>query len=118
MDVRHVCVLIMAIPPGVMEREMSFMMITTLTNMERIHGVIAIGRTENAITFLVKIIREFVGATVAGSVKVVVLVYSVAVHNVSCSVRILWMFDKALCKLFFFLFVYTTMLVLPRFIYI
>ena len=92
----------MAIPPGVIEREMSIM-ITTLTNMERIHGVIAIGRTENAIAFLVKIIREFFGATVAGSVKVVVLilVYSVAVHNVSCSFRSLWMFDKALFKFFF-----------------
>ena len=114
MDVKRVCVLIMEIPPGAMEHEMSIM-ITTLTNMERIHGVIASGRTENAIPFLVKRISS---ATVAGSVKGVVLVYSKAVHNVSSSVRGLWMFDKTLCKLFFFLFVYTTTLVLPRFIYI
>ena len=65
MDVGRVCVLIMAIPPGVMEREMSTM-ITTLTNMERIHGVITVGRTENAIPFLVKCISS---ATITGSVK-------------------------------------------------
>ena len=65
MDVRRVCVSIMAIPLGVMEHEMSIM-ITTLTNMERIHGVITVGRTENAIPFLVKCISS---ATITGSVK-------------------------------------------------
>ena len=65
MDVRRVCVLIMAIPPGAMEREMSFM-ILILTNMERIHGVIAIGRTENAIPCFVTRVPS---ATVSGSVK-------------------------------------------------
>ena len=48
-----------------MEHEMSIM-ITTLTNMEKIHGVIGIGQTENAIPFLVK--RVLI-ATTTGSVK-------------------------------------------------
>ena len=65
MDVRRVCVLIMAIPPGAMEREMSFM-ILILTNMDRIYGVIAIGRTENAVTFFV---TRVLLATTTGSVK-------------------------------------------------
>jgi hypothetical protein len=69
MDVRHVCVLIMEIPPGAMEQEMSIMM-STITTMERIHGVIASERTENAIPFLVK---GIFGATVTGSVNVVVV---------------------------------------------
>ena len=69
MDVRRVCVLIMEIPPGAMEQEMSIMM-NTITTMERIHGVMAIGRTENVIPFLVK---GIFGATVAGSANVVVV---------------------------------------------
>lgn len=69
MDVRRVCVLIMEIPPGAMEQEMSIMM-NTITTMERIHGVMAIGRTENVIPFLVKGIFD---AAVAGSANVVVV---------------------------------------------
>jgi len=65
MDVRRVCVLIMAIPPGAMEREMSIM-IPILTNMEKIHGVIGNGPTENAIPCLVTRVPS---ATVTGSVK-------------------------------------------------
>ena len=56
---------ITTIPPGAMKREMSIM-ITTLTNMEKIHGVIGIGQPENAIPFLVK--RVLI-ATTTGSVR-------------------------------------------------
>ena len=69
MDVRRVCVLIVAIQPGAMQQEMSIM-ISTLTTMERIHGVITIGKTGNAIPFLVK---RIICATVTGSVKVVIV---------------------------------------------
>jgi hypothetical protein len=73
MDVRHVCVLMLAIPPGAMEQEMSIMMIT-ITNMERIHGVIKIGRTGNAISVLFQTILI---ATATGSVKVCVVTQNI-----------------------------------------
>ena len=47
-DAKHVCVLMPAIPSGAMAGEV-IIMIPTLTNMERIHGVIPIGQTGNAI---------------------------------------------------------------------
>ena len=55
-DAKHVCVLTTAMPPGVMALKVIIMiiilliiMIITLWNMERIHGVIPIGETGNAI---------------------------------------------------------------------
>ena len=50
-DAKHVCVLIMAMPPGAMASKVIFMIIT-LRNMETIHGVIPIGETGNAIPIL------------------------------------------------------------------
>ena len=43
----HVCVTNPAIPPGAIASK-GIIMINTLRNMERIHRVIATGRTENA----------------------------------------------------------------------
>ena len=65
MDVRRVCVLIRAIRPGAMAHEMSTR-ISTLTNMERIPGVIPIGKTGTAILFSGTVRLR---ATIAGSVK-------------------------------------------------
>ena len=68
---RRVCVLMLAIPLGAMEQEMSIM-ISTLTTMERIHGVITIGKTGNAISVLFQTILI---ATTTGSVKVCVVTH-------------------------------------------
>ena len=74
---QNVCVMKKEMDPGAMEQTM-LIMIITLTNMEKIHGVIVIGKTGNAMKFflrftilgLVPLRRRRIFATMIGSVLV------------------------------------------------